>query len=420
MATPPDGVRRDLQYYKFCLYGFLKDLRFFEPFMMLFFLERGFTFLMVGTLYALREILVNLLEIPTGVMADALGRRRTMVLSFGSYIVAFVLYFFSQDFVVLVGATVCFAFGEAFRTGTHKAMIFEYLKIQGWQAHKAWYYGHTRSWSQAGGAVSAFVAAALVLWQGSYAPVFLWSIVPYVLDLLLMLSYPKALDGDRAVQPGHGAGRRLWAVLGEFFQAFRQPAILRTIGNQALYSGYYKALKDFLQPLIKALALGMPFLLDLAADKRTAILVGLIYGGMYVLTVFSARQAGNLASRFDHPSRALNLTLFAGLGLGVASGLLEMAGLHLLAVLLYLGIILVENARKPIGIAQVSDYVDSAVLASTLSAESQAETLCAALIAWALGALADWLGLGPGILVVSLACMGLGLLVPSPRPAAKG
>ncbi len=29
---------KDLQFYKFCAYGFLKNLRFFEPFLMLFFL----------------------------------------------------------------------------------------------------------------------------------------------------------------------------------------------------------------------------------------------------------------------------------------------------------------------------------------------------------------------------------------------
>ena len=36
--------RKDLQYYKFCLYGFLKNLRFFEAFLILFFLEGGLSF----------------------------------------------------------------------------------------------------------------------------------------------------------------------------------------------------------------------------------------------------------------------------------------------------------------------------------------------------------------------------------------
>ena len=72
---------KNLQYYKFCMYGFLKNLRFFEPFLILFFVEQGLSFLQIGTLYAIREIATNLLEIPTGIIADALGRRRTLIRS---------------------------------------------------------------------------------------------------------------------------------------------------------------------------------------------------------------------------------------------------------------------------------------------------------------------------------------------------
>ena len=34
-----------------------------------------------------------------------------------------------------------FALGEAFRSGVHKAMIFEYLRLQGWEEQKVRYYG---------------------------------------------------------------------------------------------------------------------------------------------------------------------------------------------------------------------------------------------------------------------------------------
>lgn len=49
---------------------------------MLFFLDIGLSFVQIGTLYAAREIMVNLVEIPSGLVADTLGRRYTMVVSF--------------------------------------------------------------------------------------------------------------------------------------------------------------------------------------------------------------------------------------------------------------------------------------------------------------------------------------------------
>jgi len=120
---------KDLQFYKFSLYGFLKNLRFFEPFLILFFAEKGILYFQIGTLYAIREISTNILEIPTGIVADSFGRRRTMVYSFISYIISFIIFYFSSHYFLFVIAMVFFSFGEAFRTVTHKAMIFEYLKL---------------------------------------------------------------------------------------------------------------------------------------------------------------------------------------------------------------------------------------------------------------------------------------------------
>ncbi len=114
---------KDLQYFKFCSYGFLKNLRFFEPFLILFFLEKGLSFTQIGTLYAIREISTNILEIPTGVIADALGRRRTMVSSFLAYIVSFIIFYLTESFAYFALAMLCFSsFGEAFRTGTHSRL----------------------------------------------------------------------------------------------------------------------------------------------------------------------------------------------------------------------------------------------------------------------------------------------------------
>ena len=144
------GFSKDLQYYKFCAYGFLKNLRFFEPFLILFFLEKDITFFQIGILYTVRELTRNIFEIPAGLAADVLGRRRTMISSFILYIISFLVYSSSRSMLVLSAATIIFGLAEAFRTGTHKAMIFDYLQNKGWPDQKVHYYGHTRSWSQAG------------------------------------------------------------------------------------------------------------------------------------------------------------------------------------------------------------------------------------------------------------------------------
>ena len=419
MATQGSGgFTRDLQYYKFCAYGFLKNLRFYEPFLMLFFLDKGLSYAQIGALYATREIGINLTEIPSGLMADTLGRRMTMVVSFLAYIVAFVVFFSAETFLPLLIAMVFYSFGDAFRTGTHKAMIFDYLSANGWEHLKAHYYGHTRSWAQRGAALSALIAAALVFWQGSYAPIFLFTIIPYTLDLLLIMSYPKYLDGPR------GTSKR--TVADEFRHVFRSlkksmqnPAALRAISNQALYSGFYKAAKDYLQPILQTLAVGMPVLVALATQERTAIIVGVMYSLLYLLTAGASRRSGKLADRFSNLATPLNATLLIGVAFGVVSGVAHWLTLSGIAAALYVGIYLLENLRKPMGISYVTERMDKDSLASALSVESQAETLFAAAIALALGGLSTLFGLGPGLVIVSALCAIVGLIIRLPSDPGR-
>jgi MFS family permease len=410
---PKIPFERNLQYYKFCAYGFLKDLRFYEPFLMLFFLEKGMSYLQIGTLYAVREVCINLIEIPSGILADGLGRRKTMVASFIAYIISFLVFYASANYWMLLLAMGIYAFGDAFRTGTHKAMIFDYLQSKGWQELKAHYYGHTRSWSQRGAALSALIAAALVFWHGSYAPVFLFTIIPYVLDLLLILSYPKELDGPRSTSDR--------SVLGEFkfvskalVVSIRKPVLIRAISSQALYSGYYKACKDYLQPLLKSYAVGIPLFLSLAIDERTAILTGIVYASLYILTSVASRKSGQIADHYTHLSIPLNGTLFIGMGFGLISGIAYVLGVPLIAILLFVCIYIIENLRKPMGIAYVSERMDKHALAASLSVESQAETLFAAIIAILIGLFSNYFGLGFGIMLVSGICLILGLFLRLP------
>jgi len=397
----PVQFRKDLQYAKFCAYGFLKNLDFFDPFLILFFRSKGLSFVEIGSLYAIREIVINVFEIPTGMMADTLGRRRTLASAFGFYIISFLVFYFSGSFWFFVLAMVFYGYGDAFRTGTHKAMIFEYLKIMGWQNQKVHYYGHTRSWSQAGSAVSALLAGTIVFITGNYSMVFLFAIAPYLIDLMLVLSYPVALDGAGTKGAGQSLKKRFGETFRDFVYSVKNPLIMRAILSQAVYTGYYKAIRDYLQPVLKALALSLPVMLALQDEKRAAVVVGLMYFVIYMLTSRMARNSGHFAEKFSNLAASMNVTMGIGLFLGLISGVLFHVEWIWVSVVFFIGIYLVENLRKPIGISIVADELDRDILATALSAESQAETLFAAVFAVLLGFLADNLGVGLAMAVVS-------------------
>ena len=100
--------------FRFSLYGFLKNQRYFEPFLFLAFLEKGLDFTDIGLLIAVRELTTNLLEIPSGAVADVISRRFSMILSFGAYIVAFTTFGYASDMNLLYLGMVFFGVGEAY------------------------------------------------------------------------------------------------------------------------------------------------------------------------------------------------------------------------------------------------------------------------------------------------------------------
>lgn len=395
------AFEKDHQYFKFCSYGFLKNLRFFDPFLFLFFLAKGLTFLEIGTLIAIREVMVYVMEIPAGIIADAFGRRKVMIYAFIAYIVSFSIFYFASDYWIFIVSFLFYGFGDAFRQGTHKSMIIDYLRIKGWKDQKTAYYGHTRSWSQIGSAVSSLVAAIIVIVTGDYQSVFLFSTIPYFLNLLMIATYPKELDGA-IVQH---SGKDLWANFRQVFTdlkvTFKKQEVLKTIGNLSLYTGFYKSVKDYLQPMLETIAVSMPFFLMLQEKQRSAILVGIVFFVIHLTTAFASRSSGLFAKRFRHVSVPLNITLFAGLLFGLIAGIFYSQNWFIAAGAMFMLIYAIENLRKPIGISHLTDNIDHTVLSSSLSFQSLAETLLAAAIAPLIGWIADEWSIGYGLIAVS-------------------
>ena len=401
---------KNTQYYKFCLYGFLKNLRFFEPFLVLFFLEKGMSFVQIGTLYAIREIATNFLEIPTGFLSDALGRRRTMMASFIFYIFSFIVFYAFNLFWHFALAMILFAVGEAFRTGTHKAMIFAYLKKNDWADQKVYYYGHTRSWSQIGSAISSLLAAGIVIYFGDYNFVFLAATLPYVLDFILIASYPKYLDGPTNKLEKNNLPLHFRRILKTFWATVKNPDTIKIANSLSLHTGYFKAIKDYLQPILQTFALSLPIFLLYEDKKRSALVIGVVYFIIYLLTSTASRNAGKIAAYFKNLQNPLNLTIAIGLIAGTMSGIFYYFSLPALAIAAFIFIYINENLRKPIGVGHFADNVEDHVLAVALSAQSQMGTLWSAITAIGIGTLADWLGIGMGLVVTSLALLLISIL----------
>ena len=416
--------------FRFCLYGFLKNQQYYDMFLLLALRGRGMSFGQFGLLIGFRELCTNLLEMPTGAAADVLGRRRSMAACMIAYIGAFALLATAGSFLLLLGAMGLFAVGEALRTGTHKAIIFDWLDKQGLSGEQTRYYGLTRSWSQIGSAVSVLIAAAIVFATGDYSAVFIWCIVPYAINLVNLLTYPRVLDGPRRRGGMAAIGRTLTATL---TAAWRRRPLRRALLEAMCFEGVYKATRDYLQPVLVAVAAGLGILAGVQAEAaRTALLAGAVGLPLYLLGSAASRGSYRLVARAGGELSAsrilwlIDLAAFAALAVGVV------VGNAWLMIGAFAALAIAQDLWLPVAVSRVASCAASGGAATVLSVKSQTKSIFVALLAPLLGWSVDiiaaatgegepraaWLRLGP-VAAVGVAITLGALMLARPARGAR-
>ena len=377
--------------FRFSLYGFLKNQRYFEPFLVLALIQMGLSFFEIGLLFGFRELAVNIIEIPSGAVADLYGRRRSMMLSFVAYIGAFLTLGFASQLAPLFLAMLLLAVGDAFRTGTHKAMIFTWLRIQGRTAERTQIYGYTRSWSKIGSAVSAVVAAILVLITDSYTLIFFFAAVPYALNLVNFFGYPAELEGERTVSAGP---REVVTHMNRaLVEAVRRPGLRRLMLESMGFEGVFHAVKDYLQPVIALAAVAaasrFAFSEDLSQVQQSALLVGPIYLVLHLLSSAASRNAHRVAKRAGGEANAARWMWAASVGI---FAVLLVAGLSNLSVVLILAFVILyvlQDAWRPVLISRFDEHSTEEQGATILSIESQSRRFATMIVAPLMGLAID-------------------------------
>ncbi len=203
-------------------------------------------------------------------------------------------------------------------------------------------------------------------------------------------------------------------TLKDFTEIFKERHVRRAILNSAVFTALFKTTKDYLQPILESFALVLPFFLFLDDVKRSGVVVGGVYFFVYLLTSYASRNSDQFSRRFRHLAAAINLTFLAGAGFMFFVGLATWQNLTIISIILFLGFYVLQNLRKPMNVAYISDQISHKVMASGLSVEAQITTLLVAVFAPILGVLADLFGLG-----IALIVLGLGTLLSYSLVAVK-
>lgn len=381
-------IKKDKQIWKFCFYGFLKNLKFFEPYLYIYLLANGLSLFKVGVLFAIREIVTYIFEVPSGIFADSYGKKTELLICFTFYIISFIFFFLSTNYLVIIIAMIFFGLGEAFRSGTHKAMIYSYLEQKGWFSYKGFVYGRTRSFSLLGSSISAFLSIIFVLKLPAMRWIFLICILPYILDFLLILSYPNSLneknESDLSIKK---------FFVNSFIKLksiFNNEMLVKVLISSSLYDGIFKTIKDYIQPILQTtiLLMGASYIANLDSDSQIKVILGVTYGIFYIFSSMASRNIYRLNKYL--PSNKLMQISFDIMGiLSIALYFTIKFKLIYLVVGLYFILYVLKDGRRPLVVDVCGDYMNKDERATVMSIDSQLKSLFVIVLAPLFGLIAD-------------------------------
>jgi MFS family permease len=340
----------------FYLFRLLATSYLYVPIFMLFQAERGLTFferLALGGLYCGVIILV---EIPTGVFADRLGRRRSMMLGALTMVAACLIAASAHGFGAFAIAEALAALSMALCSGADSAYLFDLL-----QDHDR---GHeyprresaASAWHLMGSAV-AFAGGGLLARVDLSLPYLVTAGVASLAAIVAWLLEEERPRRTATVAPVGAAlrswGRAMGAAVGE---VTRNGRLLWLIGYSAVVFMLLRATIYVYQPYLHSRGLG-------------TVEIGLLFAGVYVVASFVAYRTHILRRRFGDE------VLLWGLLAALAVSFLGLAGAAhgpwMLALLLVQAVAngVYSPLTKPLVNREISD---SSRRAAVLSVESMA------------------------------------------------
>lgn len=146
---------------------------------------RGFSLVEIGLAESCFHITMLLFEIPSGVISDVFGRKKSMILSQCMFILSALCMAFSTDFFTVCIALTLDALGFTFESGAREALAYDSLKSIGKEEQYITFSATDLAIYRIGNA-SAILCAGVALTIG-YRVAYLIDVVTGVLCLLLAL-----------------------------------------------------------------------------------------------------------------------------------------------------------------------------------------------------------------------------------------
>lgn len=162
-----------------------KWLMLIMPIVTLFYTENGLTSFDIYLLQAIYSLSVSIMEIPSGYMADVVGRKKTLILGSLLGALGYIIYACSYSFTGFLVAEIILGIGGSFISGADSAMLFDSLAAVRKQHTYLQYEGRITS-------IGNFAETAAAICGGAIAGFFCYRAVYISQVLIAAIAIPAA------------------------------------------------------------------------------------------------------------------------------------------------------------------------------------------------------------------------------------
>lgn len=369
------------QVQKFYLASFLKNQIYFVPVIVLFFQDLGLNYSQIFWIFTIGAAFSFLMEIPTGVIADLFGNRRSIIWSKLLIFISFIAFGFAFNFWTLLIANLIYELGKSFRSGTETAYVYNYLAenkgAPSYTVVKANQKFYARLSESLGALFGGFLAYHL-----GFSFVFFIAALPAFVNFIQTLTWEQLKESD---QGSEKSWQNSYLFITSAFKTLKENKIAqRIIINISLFSASFVALNKFVQPYMKNAGLDLQYF-------------GAIYAIFLIIIAFLVKRAAKLEERWG-AARIMN---YSGLLAFIPLLILASGIQSIWAVALFFLVLMIANFRSPVANTLFHEQMASNQRATMGSILELFNSLNQLWILPIIGYLADWRSMSFAILILA-------------------
>jgi MFS family permease len=321
------------QRYKFYLASFLKNQTYFVPIIVLFFQDLGLSYSEIFWIFTIGSAFAFLIEIPTGMIADLFGNRRSIIVSKFLIFLSFIFFGFASGFITLLLANLLYELGKSFRSGTETAFVFNYLDETKDKEDNPKYTKikiNQKFFARVSEALAALLGGFIANQYG-FSWVFYIAAIPALVNFIQTLTWSRLSYEERQKTEMPSFSKQYLFIKKAVKEVYQNKSILNLVLNISLFATAFAALDKFIQPYMKMSGLDLQYF-------------GMVYSVFLIIVAFLTKFASRIEDKIGGV-KLMNYTSYAAL---IPLLILSLKLENYWSIGLFFIVLMIDNLRSPI------------------------------------------------------------------------